>query len=55
MRGRPALRVGKNSPDGYLVEHVRLDDTRVKTLALGKTGRPGDTAKVEIVAYADAS
>ena len=35
----------------YLVEHFRLDDTRVKTLAIGKTGRAGDTAKVEITAY----
>ena len=35
----------------YLAEHFRLDDTRVKTLALGKTGRAGDTAKVEIAAY----
>jgi phospholipid/cholesterol/gamma-HCH transport system substrate-binding protein len=35
----------------YLVEHFRLDDTRVKTLAIGKTGRPGDKAKVEIIGY----
>ena len=35
----------------YLVDHFRLDDTRIKTLALGKTGQPGDIAKVEITAY----
>jgi len=35
----------------YLVEHFRLDDTRIKTLGIGKTGRAGDTAKVEIIAY----
>jgi len=39
----------------YLVEHFRLDDTRVKTLAIGKTGRAGDRAKVEIVVYPGAS
>jgi outer membrane protein OmpA-like peptidoglycan-associated protein len=35
----------------YLVEHFRIDDTRVKTLAIGKTGRSGDKAKVEIISY----
>lgn len=35
----------------YLAENFRLDDTRLKTLGLGKTGKPGDTAKVEIIAY----
>jgi len=34
----------------YLVDHFRLDDTRIKTLPLGKT-QAGDTAKVEITVY----
>jgi len=35
----------------YLVEHFRVDDTRVKTLALGKSSRAGDTANLEIILY----
>jgi len=35
----------------YLVAHFRFDDKRVKTLPLGKTEGPGDSAKVEIIAY----
>jgi outer membrane protein OmpA-like peptidoglycan-associated protein len=36
----------------YLAQHFRVDDTRIKTLAVGKTGEPGDKPKIEIVAYA---
>lgn len=35
----------------YLVNHFRLDDTRIKTLPIGKTGTAGDIPRVEIVAY----
>jgi hypothetical protein len=35
----------------YLVGNFRLDDTRVKTIALGKTADAGDDGKVEIVVY----
>ena len=35
----------------YLAEHFRVDDTRIKTFALGKTGRAGESPKVEIVSY----
>jgi len=39
----------------YLADHFRFDDSRLKTLALGKTGQPGDRAKVEILAYPSAT
>lgn len=35
----------------YLVANFRVDDTRIKTLPLGKTATAGDAAKVEVVAY----
>ncbi len=35
----------------YLVQNFRLDDTRIKTMGLGKAKSPADTAKVEIVVY----
>jgi outer membrane protein OmpA-like peptidoglycan-associated protein len=35
----------------YLVSNFRLDDTRVKTIALGKSGDAGDDGKVEIIVY----
>jgi phospholipid/cholesterol/gamma-HCH transport system substrate-binding protein len=35
----------------YLAKNFRLDDTRIKTLALGKTSDVGDDGKVEILVY----
>lgn len=40
----------------YLVQNFRLDDTRIKTMGLGKTADAGDDGKIEILVYpADAS
>jgi phospholipid/cholesterol/gamma-HCH transport system substrate-binding protein len=35
----------------YLVKNFRLDDTRIKTLGLGKTNDTGDNGMVEILVY----
>jgi phospholipid/cholesterol/gamma-HCH transport system substrate-binding protein len=35
----------------YLVKNFRLDDTRIKTLGLGKTNGAGDNGMVEILVY----
>jgi phospholipid/cholesterol/gamma-HCH transport system substrate-binding protein len=35
----------------YLVQNFRLDDTRIKTMGLGKTSEAGDTGKIEIIVY----
>ena len=35
----------------YLVDNFRLDDTRIKTIGLGKAKDPGDDGKVKIVVY----
>ena len=35
----------------YLDQHFKLDDTRIKTLGLGKTNQP-DGSKVEVLVYA---
>ena len=40
----------------YLVQNFRLDDTRIKTMGLGKTDDAGESGKIEIFVYpADAS
>jgi phospholipid/cholesterol/gamma-HCH transport system substrate-binding protein len=40
----------------YLVQNFKLDDTRIKTMGLGKTPDAGDTGKIEILVYgADAN
>ena len=40
----------------YLVQNFRLDDTRIKTMGLGKTDDAGANGKIEILVYpADAS
>jgi len=40
----------------YLVQNFRIDDTRIKTMGLGKTADAGDDGKIEILVYpADAS
>jgi phospholipid/cholesterol/gamma-HCH transport system substrate-binding protein len=36
----------------YLVQNFRLDDTRIKTIGLGKTSDAGDDGKIEILVYA---
>jgi outer membrane protein OmpA-like peptidoglycan-associated protein len=36
----------------YLVTNFQLDDTRIKTIGLGKSKAPGDTGKVQILVYA---
>lgn len=38
----------------YLVQNFKLDDTRLKTIGLGKTNDANDSGKVEIVIYAAA-
>jgi flagellar motor protein MotB len=35
----------------YLAKNFRLDDTRIKTLGLGKTDSTGDSGEVEILVY----
>jgi phospholipid/cholesterol/gamma-HCH transport system substrate-binding protein len=35
----------------YLVQNFRLDDTRIKTMGLGKTADSGDDGKIEIFIY----
>src|SRR5580698_8103945 len=35
----------------YLVQNFRLDDTRIKTMGLGKTEDGGDNGKIEILVY----
>jgi outer membrane protein OmpA-like peptidoglycan-associated protein len=35
----------------YLVQHFKFDDTRVKIIGLGKSPRPNETSKVEILIY----
>ncbi len=35
----------------YLVQNFRLDDSRIKTMGLGKTDDAGDDGKVEILVY----
>lgn len=35
----------------YLVQNFRLDDTRIKTMGLGKTDGAGDDGKIEILVY----
>ena len=35
----------------YLDQHFKLDDTRIKTLGLGKTNQP-DGSRVEVLVYA---
>ncbi len=35
----------------YLVQNFRLDDTRIKTMGLGKTEDAGENGKVEILVY----
>jgi len=35
----------------YLVQNFRLDDTRIKTMGLGKTTDSGDDGKIEILVY----
>jgi len=35
----------------YLVQNFKLDDTRIKTIGLGKSKQAGDTDKVQILVY----
>jgi phospholipid/cholesterol/gamma-HCH transport system substrate-binding protein len=35
----------------YLVQNFRLDDTRIKTMGLGKTEEGGENGKIEILVY----
>jgi outer membrane protein OmpA-like peptidoglycan-associated protein len=36
----------------YLVKNFQLDDTRIRTIGLGKSKKEGDTVKVQILVYA---
>jgi outer membrane protein OmpA-like peptidoglycan-associated protein len=36
----------------YLVQNFKLDDTRIRTIGLGKSKQAGDTVKVQILVYA---
>ena len=36
----------------YLVQNFRLDDTRIRTLGMGKTKQLGEDGKVQIIVYA---
>jgi hypothetical protein len=35
----------------YLTQNFKLDDTRIKTIGLGKAGEGSDNGKVEILIY----
>jgi phospholipid/cholesterol/gamma-HCH transport system substrate-binding protein len=35
----------------YLVQNFKLDDTRIKTMGLGKSKTPSDTGRIEIIVY----
>ena len=35
----------------YLVENFQLDDTRMRTLGMGKTEQLGENGKVQIIVY----
>jgi outer membrane protein OmpA-like peptidoglycan-associated protein len=35
----------------YLVQNFKLDDTRIKTIGLGKTAEGGENGKIEIQVY----
>ena len=35
----------------YLVQNFRLDDTRIKTMGLGKTDDPASDGKIQILVY----
>ena len=37
----------------YLAKNFRLDDTRIKTIGLGKTNGVGDNGKAEILVYSE--
>jgi outer membrane protein OmpA-like peptidoglycan-associated protein len=39
----------------YLVQNFKLDDTRIRTIGLGKSKKEGDTVKVQILVYASKS
>lgn len=39
----------------YLVQNFKLDDTRMKTMGLGKTSGTGENGKIEIIVYAAAA
>ena len=36
---------------GYLVQNFKLDDTRMKTMGLGKTKDAGEAGKIEVLVY----
>jgi outer membrane protein OmpA-like peptidoglycan-associated protein len=36
----------------YLVQNFKLDDTRIRTIGLGKSKQAGDTVIVQILVYA---
>lgn len=36
----------------YLVQHFIVDDTRIKTLGLGKAKKNGDSSKIQLLVYA---
>jgi hypothetical protein len=38
----------------FLAMNFRLDDTRIKTIGLGKTDGAGDDGKLEIIVYSPA-
>jgi hypothetical protein len=35
----------------YLVQNFQLDDTRIKTMGLGKTEDANDAGKVQVIVY----
>jgi outer membrane protein OmpA-like peptidoglycan-associated protein len=35
----------------YVVQHFKVDDTRVKIIGLGKSPKAGETSKIEILIY----
>jgi len=39
----------------YIAQHYRLDDTRIKTMGLGKATDPDDSRRIEILVYPEAN
>jgi phospholipid/cholesterol/gamma-HCH transport system substrate-binding protein len=50
-KDRPLTEARAYAVREYLVNHYRLDDTRIKTLGMGKSERSGDAGEVEVLVY----
>jgi outer membrane protein OmpA-like peptidoglycan-associated protein len=51
-KNRPLTEARALAVREYLVENFRLDDTRIKTMGLGKSQQAGDAGEVDVLIYA---